>query len=179
MPTILEAFGCSAPGSVRGMSLMPALRDPGAPGHEAVIYGYFGGAVNVTDGQHTYFRYPADLLDQELYQYTLMPSHMLVPFGRTELQGAELVTDLAFADGYPVLRIQVVPQSPWYQSHGPAVMEPNGSLLFDVQADPAQQMPLDDAEQQARLSQMMCKVMQRNDAPPEAFARLGLVAQEV
>ncbi|MCR8723738.1 sulfatase [Frigidibacter sp. ROC022] len=178
MPTLLDAFGCAIPESVRGKSLFPALRDPAEPGHEAVIYGYFGGAVNVTDGRYTYFRYPEDLLKQELNQYTLMPSHMLVPFGREELQGATLVTNLAYADGVPVLRVPVLPESAWYQSHGPAVMEQNASLLYDVQTDPAQLSPLDDPEVEARLSRALCEQMQRHDAPPEAFGRLGLTPQE-
>ncbi len=60
MPTLLEAFGCEVPGAVRGRSLLPALADRDDPGHAAVIFGYFGGAVNVTDGRHMFFRYPAE-----------------------------------------------------------------------------------------------------------------------
>ena len=45
------------------------VRDPlppfGASLSEAILYGYFGGAVNVTDGRHTYHRYPPDLRTQE------------------------------------------------------------------------------------------------------------------
>jgi len=40
------------------------------------MFGYFGGAVNVTDGRYTYHRYPEDLERQEIYQYTLMPTHI-------------------------------------------------------------------------------------------------------
>ncbi len=178
MPTLLEVFGAEVPASVRGKSLLPLLADPGAEGHEAVIFGYFGGAVNVTDGRHSYFRYPADLLDQELYQYTLMPAHMLVTFTREELQGATLVRDLPYAEGCPVLRVPVVPGSPWYKSHGPAVIAQTPSLLFDLCADPGQQAPLDDAAATARLSRLLCAEMRRNDAPPEAFSRLGLTLEE-
>ena len=32
-------------------------------GYELPFLGYFGGAVNVTDGRYTYHRYPADLAD--------------------------------------------------------------------------------------------------------------------
>lgn len=174
MPTILEAFDCEIPGTVRSRSLLPALADPDDPGHKAVIFGYFGGAVNVTDGRHAYFRYPVDLRDQELYQYTLMPSHMLVPFGQDELAGATLALDLPFAKGYPVLRVPVIPTSAWYQSHGPAVMEPNGSLLYDLAEDPHQEVPLDNPTLEASMTAKMHAGMRHSDAPPEAFARLGL-----
>ncbi|TNF17248.1 MAG: sulfatase [Rhodobacteraceae bacterium] len=178
MPTLLEAFGCAIPETVRGRSLLPALADPEEPGHEAVIFGYFGGAVNVTDGRHVYFRYPPDLLTQELYQYTLMPSHMLVPFGKDELAGATLSHDLPFAVGYPVLRVPVIPSSAWYRSHGPAVMEPSGSLLYDIAGDPAQESPLDDPAQEARMVALLRAGLRQGDAPSEAFARLGLSETE-
>lgn len=178
MPTFLEAFGCAPPPSVRGCSLLPNLGDPEAPTHEAVIFGYFGGAVNLSDGQHTYFRYPEDLQDQALFQYTLMPSHMLESFGREELQGAELTSDLAYAEGYPVLRIPVIAQSAWYQSHGPAVIEDSPTQAFDVVVDPYQRSPLRDPAVHNRLATLMQAEMQRNDAPPEAYARLGFSAGE-
>ncbi len=47
---------------------------------DAMIFGYFGGAVNVTDGRYTYHRFPADLPKQEIYQYTVMPTHLNRPF---------------------------------------------------------------------------------------------------
>ena len=44
-----------------GLSLLPvAGARPGACARRA-LFGYFGGAVNLTDGRYTYFRYPADL----------------------------------------------------------------------------------------------------------------------
>ncbi len=174
MPTLLDAFACPIPPSVRARSLLPALADPAETGHEAVLFGYFGGAINITDGRHTYFRYPPDLMDQELYQYTLMPCHMLTPFTEAELSGATLVGGIEYCENLPVLKIPVVPQSPWYNSHGPAAMEPHGALLFDIETDPAQQSPLADAALHARMEALLVAQMRRNDAPPEAFARLGL-----
>ena len=55
----------------------PLARCAGDDGaRDAVIFGYFGGAVNVADGRYTYHRFPADLATQEIYQYTLMPTHI-------------------------------------------------------------------------------------------------------
>lgn len=174
MPTFLEAFGVAVPSEVTARSLLPLLADAGAPGHEAVIFGYFGGAVNLTDGRYTYFRYPDDLLGQELYQYTLMPSHMLQHFTAMELAGAELIRDLPYARSMPVLRIPVIPQSPWFNSHGPRVMEDARSAVYDLAADPTQQQAIADAVAEARLAGLMTGLLERHSAPPEAFRRLGL-----
>ena len=59
--------------------------DDGGP-RGASIFGYFGGAVNVTDGRYTYHRFPTDLLSQEIYQYTLMPTHLKSLFTPEELR---------------------------------------------------------------------------------------------
>jgi len=174
MPTFLDAFGCDIPDAVRGKSLLPVLADPSAPTHECVIFGYFGGAINMTDGHYSYFRYPENLLDQTLYQYTLVPSHMREYFLQVEMANAELIGDLAYTDGYQVMRIPVITQSPWYTSHGPAAMEGSATLLFDIQADPLQQNPLQDAALHAAMAQKLAAEMHRNDAPPEAFTRLDL-----
>ncbi|WDR03473.1 sulfatase [Devosia algicola] len=174
MPTFLDAFGCSVPHQVRGQSILPALASPEVRIRDAAIFGYFGGAINVTDGQYSYFRYPDELLDQTLFQYTLMPSHMLETFTAQEMAGATLIDDLAYSGDYKVMRIPVIEQSPWYNSHGPAVMEANSSLLFDIKNDPHQADPIADPALHDRLIGMLTTEMARNDAPPEAFERLGL-----
>jgi arylsulfatase A-like enzyme len=174
MPTILDAFACDAPDAVRGCSLLPHLADPQAPTHDAVIYGYFGGAINVTDGRHTYFRYPENLQEQQLYNYTLMPCHMHEYFSADELKGAEMIHDLPYAEGYPVMRVPIPKFSPWYRSHGPAVMVDSDSLAFDTHTDPEQLHPISDPALHQRMTRLLLAEMVRNDAPPEAFARLNL-----
>ena len=70
---------------MEGHSILTAARS-GQPLREAALFGYFGGAVNVTDGRYTYHRFPADLKAQEIYQYTLMPTHIRSPFPPEELR---------------------------------------------------------------------------------------------
>ncbi|MEP3296444.1 MAG: sulfatase [Pseudoruegeria sp.] len=174
MPTFLDAFGCDIPNAVRGKSLLPVLSDSDAINHDCVIFGYFGGAINVTDGRYSYFRYPENLLSQELYQYTLIPSHMREHFVQDEMRQAVLVTGIDYAEGFPVMRIPVIEQSPWYSSHGPAAMVGSDTLLFDVTADPQQETPLADPTLHAAMAEKLTQEMQRNNAPPEAFERLDL-----
>ena len=55
----------------------------------ASMFCYWGG-INITDGKYTYFCYPKDMLDQDLYQYTLMPTHMTKLFTVDELKSVSL-----------------------------------------------------------------------------------------
>lgn len=174
MPTMLQAFDCPIPDEVRAASLLPTLADDGARLHDAVIYGYFGGSIHLTDGRRTYFRYPPDMEDQTVCQYTLMPSHLFGYFSNIELSGAELVRDCAYANGYPVLRIPVVPESPWYRTHGLARMVNEPTTLFDLDSDPRQLCPLQDAELEESYARLLVETMRYHGAPPEAFTRLEL-----
>jgi hypothetical protein len=47
-------------------------------------------------------------------------------------------------------------------------------VLFDLDSDPAQLEPIRDAVVEARLMAQIGKLMEKNDAPPEAFLRLDL-----
>ena len=169
-PTFLELFGVAPAPEMQGM----ALRGGDGPARAAAMFGYFGGAVNVTDGRYTYHRYPEDLERQEIYQYTLMPTHIFGMFSPEELSQATLSEPLPFTKGAPVLKVPVSNRSPMYRLFGPGALLESQTRLYDVAADPKQQHPLDDAATEARLAAAMAGLMAANDAPPEAFARLGL-----
>ena len=47
-------------------------------------------------------------------------------------------------------------------------------MLFDLASDPAQLQPIRDAAAEERLMAQISKLMEKNDAPPEAFLRLDL-----
>jgi hypothetical protein len=148
----------------------------GAPGREAILFGYFGGAVNLADGRHTYHRYPPDLSRQDIYQYTLMPTHIFDFFRPEELAAAELTPGTPFAGGMPVLKVPVSERSAMYDTYGPGAMLEDETRLYDLADDPGQERALDDPETEARLMGRMARLMADLDAPPEAFARLGLAA---
>ena len=141
---------------------------------DAAIFGYFGGAVNVTDGRYTYHRYPLDLSTQEIYQYTLMPQHIWTPFSTEELAKAELSPPLSFTKGVPVLKVPMLNTSPIYKNYGPGALLENETRLYDLSVDPGQAHPLQDQAQEARLTDLMARLMHEVDAPREAFTRLGL-----
>lgn len=172
--TFLDLFGAPFPLGMEGLPAR-ALRD-GTASREALLYGYFGGAVNVTDGRFTYHRYPADLRRQEINQYTLMPTHIFSPFSTEELAGARLAGPLPFTKGAKVLQVPVIERSPFFDVYGPGAMLEDETRLYDLRADPGQERPLADPAQEARLAGLMARLMAANHAPPEAFARLDLSA---
>ena len=174
MPTFLDAFGIGVPEGVTAKSMMPLLGAENARFREALVYGYFGAAINVTDGRYAYFRYPRNLRDQPLYEYTLMPNHMLGSFTEAEIKTVAIEPGRPFSRGMPTLKIAAVPGSPWYESHGPARMVDCETVLFDLAADPEQVAPIRDADIERRLLQQILSCFAELDAPPEAYERFRL-----
>jgi arylsulfatase A-like enzyme len=167
-PTFLDLFGIAPPPEMEGRSL---VRDGE---REAVIFGYFGGAVNVTDGRHTYHRFPENLREQEIFQYTVMPTHLNRRFTPEELAPATLSPPFGWTKNVPLLKVPVTERSPMYSNYGPGALLESDTRLYDLLTDPGQTRPLRDSAIEARMIQLMRELMVRNEAPPEAFARLAL-----
>jgi arylsulfatase A-like enzyme len=171
-PTLLDLFGVTPPAENEGFSLLRAA--DGTAMREGALFGYFGGAVNVADGRYTYHRFPEDLSGQELYQYTLMPTHIFSPFSPEELADAQISPPLAFTKGAALLKVPVIERSPMYNNYGPGALLESETRLYDLETDPGQERPLADTSTEARLTALMVRLMEANGAPPEAFARLAL-----
>jgi hypothetical protein len=71
------------------------------------------------------------------------------------------------------LKIPVTERSPMYMNYGPGALLENDTRLYDLRTDPGQARPLRDSEHELRLMTLMARLMQANEAPPEAFQRLG------
>jgi hypothetical protein len=174
MPTLMDIFGAAPPAEVTASSLLPALGDKTLKNRDACIYGVFGSAVNVTDGQYTCFIYPPDVHGGDLNQYTLMPLHMKEFFSIEELQEAKLIASMPFSRSAPVLQIPATPKSPFYSHQGPGTLKDTDSALFNLHADPLQNHPLHDASVQQRMHRMAIEQMKIQHAPLEYFKRLDL-----
>jgi arylsulfatase A-like enzyme len=172
-PTLLDLFGVAAPPEMQANSLLPLL-SADEELRRGALFGYFGGAVNVTDGRHTYHRYPADLGAQEINQYTLMPTHLWERFTPEELRNAELAAPFSFTKGVPLLKVPVIRTSPMYNGYGPGALLESETRLFDLEMDPGQAHPLVDEALERRMAALMRDLMVENDAPREAIARVGL-----
>jgi arylsulfatase A-like enzyme len=171
--TFLDLHQAAKPEEMKSHSITQLL--DGAPSPRAgALYGYFGGAVNITDGNHTYHRYPPDLKTQDIYQYTVMPTHIFDFFTTDELKDASLSPAMPFTKGVPLLKVPVKPGTPMYEKYGPGVFLENETRLYDIRSDPGQQYPVTDAAAERQMVTMMTDLMQQLDAPPEAFDRLSL-----
>jgi len=173
MPTVLDSFGIVPPADTLGRSLLPILESESAI-RDGALYGMYGGAINVTDGRYTYFRYPENQLENEPNQYTLMPTHMARMFGTDELREATLAPPFAFTKGVPVLRIPCVETSRFYGHQGPGIQKDTQTVLYDLESDPKQERPLDDPDAERRMTALLIELMRANDAPSELYNRFGL-----
>lgn len=159
---------------VTGHSLLPVL-DSDAVLRDTAIFGMFGAATNVTDGRYTYFRYPPDMMTQELNEYVLIPLHQKNFFATEELASATLVEPFGFTQGMPLLKVPARPgQKTREPPHG--LFDEARTALYDLVADPGQTTPIVDEAAVACLTTGMAEAMHGHEAPDEAFRRLGLEA---
>ncbi|HZG85420.1 sulfatase [Paenibacillus sp.] len=163
-PTLLRYFGLEVPPDMQGIDLRETIANDRAT-REAVLFGIHGGHVNVTDGRYVYMRAPVSKDNKPLYNYTLMPTHMRSRFSVSELEDISLAQPFSFTKGVQTLKINA---TSYNQSHD------FGTLLFDVEADPLQQHPLQDSSVEQRMIGLLKQLMEENDAPPEQYVRLGL-----
>ncbi len=168
MPTFLDLFSAPSPPHLHGISLLPALESD-AVVHSSLIYGYFGMALNATDGRHTYFRNPGTP-DSMVYAYTSMPTQFHRFMSREELAQAEAGRFLSHTYNIPVLRIPQTGAAP----HRHEGQEEPLHQLFDLATDPAQERPLDDPQTEGHFLDLLRSHLERVQAPAEQAARLGL-----
>lgn len=164
-PTLLDFFKVDIPASMQGIALSPE-----ANGREGALFGLHGGHINITDGRYVYMRAPLDPKDKNLFNYTLMPTHIYARFTPEELQDMELVDPLPFTKGCKVLKIRALgPSHNTYQ-------HTLGDFLFDLESDPRQERNLveEKVEVVASLQKLMVELMEANDVPPEVYTRYGL-----
>lgn len=164
-PTLLEYFGVPLTSDMLGKPLREAVAHDHAV-REAGIFGVFGGHVNVTDGRHVYMRSPVSRENQPLFNYTHMPTHMNVPFSVEELQRTQLAPPFRFTKDCPTMKI---PGKAWIRDES---LFP--SRLWDVEADPKQERPIEDAATEKRMTEHLVRLMKECEAPSEQFTRLGL-----
>ena len=165
-PTLLEYFGLEVPADALGVPLVDVLAR-NAPTRPAALFGHHGGHVNVTDGRYVYMRAPQNGANGPLFEYTLMPTHMRTLFEPAELQHIELAEPFGFTKGCAVMRI---PSRPMFLSGD----QGQDTLLFDLQEDPEQMRPLQDAPLERRMQELLVQTMQAAEAPPEQYERMGL-----
>ena len=184
-PTLLEFFGVEFTKDMEGKPLRSVLENDRQI-HEAVLYGVHGNQVNVTDGKYVYMRACKTPDNKPLYEYTLMPTHIQRLFSVDELKTAELADPFSFTKGCKVLKTEskgylavsggnltcVLPSEAL--AGGGKNAEIFRTALYDIEDDPQQLRPLNDGTIEAKMKDLLVRLMRQNDAPAEQFIRLGL-----
>ncbi|ODT81512.1 MAG: sulfatase [Pelagibacterium sp. SCN 64-44] len=176
MPTILDMFGVEAPTDVTGRSIMPLLSGQKASIREMAVFGIYGGAVNVTDGRHTYFRYPARMETVDLFEYTLMPMHNRSLFETREMEKAVLHPPFRFTKNVPVLKIPALTDAKRSPRQGG--FADCQTCLYDLESDPEQSRPFQDAALEEKMCDAIAMEMALHDAPGELYQRWAVERRE-
>jgi len=166
MPTILRHHGLTIPDRVKGRDLF----DDSLPPREQVIYGWFGRAVNVYDGQYTYFKAPKDEGNQPLHMYCGIPTVLwnYLYFGEEHAETIEMGRYLPYTR-YPVYRINIPANIGGDLEY---IMQ---SELYDITTDYAQMHPINDPAKEWEMCRKLIAGMKEAESPEEQFERLGLM----
>ncbi|AST57108.1 sulfatase [Thermoanaerobacterium thermosaccharolyticum] len=167
-PTLLDFFGVDLPDNMEGKPLFPLLKGD-VTNHKTILFGIYGGHVNIFDGEYVYMRACANEKNEPLFSYTLMPTNMRGFFPSQSLEKIEIVKGMRLTNGIPCLRIPV-------QSN---IVKPQmfGNLLFHIPTDPFQKKNIINPEIECRMVHELVQALNNIEAPAEVFERLGLSAQ--
>ena len=77
----------------------------------------------------------------------------------------------SFTKGCPVMKIPALGPNGWEQMQPFVELK---DLLFDNKEDYEQLEPIKNAKIELKMKRLMIDLMERNDAPPEVYKRLGL-----
>lgn len=172
MPTILDIHDCPIPNSVTGKSLLPLLNNNTII-HDDIVLGMFSGPVCIVDDTYSYFLYPDDITGDNLYIYTLMPTHMTKHFDMSELQNTELAGPFDFTKGAQVLKVRLDPSNGQLGQDGHALGN-DKSALYNLVSDPGQTTPINDAKTIERLNAAILKHFDQHDVPDDIYTHFGL-----
>ncbi len=161
-PTLLEFFNLKIPKDMQGKPLVKVYRD-GKKIRDYALYGKHGEMTCITDGRYTYMRSPVN--QKETYSYTLMPCDMSMRFAPEDMKNMTSVGPFKFTKDAKVMKVKRV-------SGYKKVCCPF-DLLFDTRKDPGQLHNIIDYELRADLCNKMISLFKENDAPDDAYKRMG------
>ncbi|MBK1859977.1 sulfatase [Cerasicoccus arenae] len=175
-PTVLGFFDQEIPSSVTGHDLRPIM-ETDTPVRESAIFGTFGKQVNVTDGRYVYMRAQQERLSK-ITEYTLMPAHMRTPFGCDSFskERMSLAEPFDFMKGCQVMQIDCTGMGWSDEASWERDAQTCETVLYDLQTDPEQEAPIQDAAIELKMKQNLAAEMETCDAPRDQYLRLGLNA---
>jgi arylsulfatase A-like enzyme len=163
MPTFMELHGGQNPSAVQAKSMVHLLGQE-EDHNDAILYGYFGKDIGLTDGKHTYCRQA--IAGSTLYNHTANPCNFSDFEKRDALANAEHGVFMNHTHDIPHYRIKNKSRK-----HHNA---PDHNLIYDTTQDPEQANPIHDAELENQLASKMKDLLNRYDAPECQYERMGL-----
>ena len=172
MPTLLDYFDCPLPPHVTALSLRPLIENTAATWREDIIFGYFGMAVNITDGRHLYMRNPVREDGDPLHVYTAMPIQWLNHwFPRSLYDKIEMGRYLGHTYNIPLYKIPQQGKAPRARPCCPSFT--GNHELYTLPCTP-ESAPLHDPKLEAHFARRIITHLKRSGAPEEHLIRLGL-----
>lgn len=167
--TILDAMNIDISHKVHSRSLLPILLGQREKVRDWALYGYFGQAVNITDGKHTYHVAPED--DVPVFNYSTMymnPAAFFLPgYVPDEVESGKF---LPYTDATVwKYEVKIPPEFKKYMRGGFA------TELYDVENDPRQEDNRIDKSPEllGRMRDLLHTALSELQAPPELFHRMG------
>ncbi len=171
MPTFLDHFDCPLPPHVQGQSILQTLE--GQSEREDVIFGYFGMAMNITDGRYVYMRNPVNEDAGPLYAYTAMPTGGLKTwYPRDVYDKVEMGRYYGHTYNLPLYKIPTTGKVP--KHHPDEASYAGRNQMFDILEDPAQDHPMHDTARESRFIERITHHLKSCEAQTEQYTRLGL-----
>ncbi len=171
MPTFLDHFDCPLPPHVQGQSILRTLE--GHSEREDVIFGYFGMAMNITDGRYVYMRNPVNEDAGPLYAYTAMPTGGLKTwYPREVYDKVEMGRYYGHTYNLPLYKIPTTGKVP--KHHPDEASYAGRNQMFDILEDPAQNHPMHDTARESRFIERITHHLKSCEAQTEQYTRLGI-----
>ncbi|MCR4950693.1 MAG: sulfatase-like hydrolase/transferase [Solobacterium sp.] len=163
-PTLLELYGVDASllSETDGRSIKAVLEGR-EPAKEHILFGMHGSFTCWTDGRCVYMK--AGSADNNLYEYTMMPTNIRGYFSEEQLKNAEIVNPGRFSNHIPVMKMPSKTYSIACQF---------GDQLYDLERDPEQEHNLASETDCSPFNQKLSQALTEAGAPEEEFTRLGI-----
>ena len=171
MPTFLDYFDTPSPPHVQGRALRKML--DGEAVRSDGIFGYFGMAMNVTNGRYVYMRNPVNDDAGPLYAYTAMPTGGLNSWYPREVYD-RVETGRYFGHTYNLPMYKIPTKGKVPRHHPDEASYAGRNQLFDIVDDPAQKNALRDSSLEAHFTERIALHLKSCEAMPEQYYRLGI-----
>lgn len=174
MPTLLDMYNIDGDYNFHGKSYAPLFAGLPVAKNDAIISGYHGQSIRITDQTHTLFVGPTNEFNMPLFNYTAIPTmikgyigskYSLVPLDPNLIETGRFLKHT----NYPVFKIPFA--SPTRKN--PLVGSIFGSELYENKDD-LQINQLQNEEIRELLKNKLVKLMEKYQAPSEQYIRLGL-----